>query len=398
MPTPDPDRRADLEGVAREVDRLRDGRISRAQFLRRTLALGLSLPTASLLLSACGAGDSGGGSTGGSATATAPSVPEKLTGPLAFLNWGQWIAPKEIPTFEKQTGVKVRQSFFTNNEDLLSKLRTSSGAYDVAVPGTNAVQILIATDGLEKLNQAWLPNTKTMLPRFVKTPADPTSSYSVPNDWSFHGIGVRRDKVSEDIRGWADLWKLKDKYSGKITVLDDQRDTIGAALCLLGYSYNSKSKKEIDEATAKLIELKPHLLAVTSTNQREMLLSGQAYLTMDWNQSVAGAHQEDKQADFVIPDDGTGYYVDFLVIPKGSKNVYSAHRFMDFLQSPEQYAAFVRFTSTPWTNGNVEGRLPKWMGTSEWLNPPPTAKLEYQLDVGDATPLYGDAWTRFKSA
>lgn len=393
MHHPDPDRHADVERVVAEADRLVSGRISRAQFLRRSLALGLSLPTASLVLSACGAGDSAS-----SGTATVRSAPEKLTGPIAFLNWAQWIAPKEIPTFTKQTGVKVHQSFFTNNEDLLSKLRTSSGAYDVAVPGTNAVQILIATGGLERLNRDWLPNTKTMLPRFAKTPADPKAEFSVANDWSFHGIGVRRDKVSENIRGWSDLWRLKEKYSGKITVLDDQRDTIGAALRMLGHSYNSRSKQEIDAATDKLIELKPHLLAVTSTNQREMLLSGQAYITMDWNQSVAGAHQENRHADFVIPDDGTGYYVDFLVVPKSAPHLYSAHRFMDFLQSPAQYPAFVKFTSTPWTNGNVAGKLPKWMENNPWLSPPKSADLEYQVDVGDATTLYGDAWTRFKSA
>ena len=394
MTHPDPDRRANPERIVDEVDRLMKGRISRAQFMRRSLALGLSLPTASLVLSACGAGNE----ESGSATATVRSVPEKLTGPIAFLNWAQWIAPKQIPTFRKTTGVKVRQSFFTNNEDLLSKLRSSSGAYDVAVPGTNAVQILVETGGLAKLNRDWLPNAKTMLPRFVGTPADPQSAFSVANDWSFHGIGVRRDKVSEDIRGWSDVWRLKEKYSGKITVLDDQRDTIGAALRMLGYSYNTKSKKEIDEATKKLIELKPHLLAVTSTNQREMLLSGQAYLTMDWNQSVAGAHQENKEADFVTPNDGTGYYVDFLVIPKGTSHLYSAHRFMNFLHSPEQYLSFIKFTATPWTNGNVVGHLPSWMEGNPWLSPPKSAKLEYQVDVGDATTLYGDAWTRFKSA
>ena len=56
------------------------------------------------------------------------------------------------------------------------------------------------------------------------------------------------------------------------------------------------------------------------------------------------------------------------------------------------------FTTTPWTQGSVAARLPSWMRRSTWLNPPASAALEYQVDVGDATTIYGDAWTRFKSA
>jgi spermidine/putrescine transport system substrate-binding protein len=389
----------DPEPLARDMERLRAGGLTRAQLIRRAAALGLTLPSVSALVSACGAGTEGGGA-GGSAggQAAAQSAPKELTGPINFINWSDWIGPKEIPRFERQTKVKVRQSFFTNNEELLSKLRVGAGGYDVAVPGTNAVQILVKTGGLEELNPAWLPHTRTILPRFQNTKADPQGRYAVANDWSFHGIGVRRDKVSEDVKGWADLWRLKEKYSGRITVLDDQRDTIGSTLMMLGHSYNSTNPREIKEAQAKLEELKPHLLAVTSTNQREMMLSGQAYLTMDWNQSVAGAHQEDRRAEFVIPEEGSGYYIDFLVIPKGSKHLYSAHRFIDFLHEPRNYAEFVKATSTPWTNGNVTPLLPAWMQRSEWLNPPPSAKLTFQVDVGDATQLYDDAWTRFKSA
>jgi spermidine/putrescine transport system substrate-binding protein len=369
--------------------------MSRAQLLKRGMLLAIGTPSAAAFLSACGAGNADQGQAGGNAAATAK---EELSKTLTYTNWADWIAPGALAAFRSKYGVTVKESNFTNNEELLTKLRSGAGGYDLANPGGSAVQIMVKTGMLEKLNPEWIPNTRTLKPRFVKTEADPTGEYAIANDWSFHGIGFRSDKIDDDIRSWEDLWKLKKKYSGKITVLDDQRDVIGATLRMLGHSYNSTEPKELEEAGKMLGELKPHLLSITSTNQREALLSGQAYITMDWNQSVAGANQENDHAQFILPSDGTGWYGDYLVIPKGSKNVYTAHVFMNFLHAAENYEEFVKHTTTPWTNSNVDDRLPKWMQTSEWLNPPEDAPLEFQVDVGKATPLYSDVWTRFRSA
>jgi peptide/nickel transport system substrate-binding protein len=68
------------------VDELVSNRIDRRQFVRRALALGLSLPAAGALLAACGGGDEetgggggGGGETGGGGATEAAEVPDKLT-------------------------------------------------------------------------------------------------------------------------------------------------------------------------------------------------------------------------------------------------------------------------------------------------------------------------------
>jgi spermidine/putrescine transport system substrate-binding protein len=267
------------------------------------------------------------------------------------------------------------------------------------MPGGSAVEVMVKTGLIEPLNWEWIPNAETVYPRFQNSKADPDHTYALANDWSFHGIGYRRDLVDEEITGWSDLWRLKEKYDRKITVLDNDRDTIGSTLKMLGYSYNSTTESEIDEAVDKLLELKPHLLAVTATNQREMLLSGQAVLTMDWNQSIAGANREDENAQFVVPEEGSGWYADYLVIPKGGNSSYTAHTFMNFLHEPPNYAAFVEFATTPWTNENCVELLPDWLKESPWLQESLVADpLEMQVDVGDASRLYDAAWTKFKAA
>ena len=47
-------------------------------------------------------------------------------------------------------------------------------------------------------------------------------------------------------------------------VLDDQLTAVGNALKYFGYSFNSVDEKELADAEKLLIDVKPHLFAITS--------------------------------------------------------------------------------------------------------------------------------------
>ncbi len=89
-------------------------------------------------------------------------------------------------------------------------------------------------------------------------------------------------------------------------MLDDEREDLGAALKMLGYSYNSKSQSELDAATQKLIEQKPLVRTYDSTNMKRAIASG-LWLTMCWNGDALMALDEmgGKKAlpllDWVLP-------------------------------------------------------------------------------------------------
>ena len=59
---------------------------------------------------------------------------------LNIYNWGDYIDPKLITKFEKQTGYKVNYETFDSNEAMLTKIKQGGTSYDIAVPSDYMIQ------------------------------------------------------------------------------------------------------------------------------------------------------------------------------------------------------------------------------------------------------------------
>lgn len=55
-------------------------------------------------------------------------------------NWGEYIDPKLIKNFQKETGIKVVYETFDSNEAMEAKIRNGGTHYDVAFPSEYTVQ------------------------------------------------------------------------------------------------------------------------------------------------------------------------------------------------------------------------------------------------------------------
>src|SRR5687768_15517472 len=95
-------KRKELE---RLVSELESGGVSRRDFVRRAMALGLSVGSVGALLSACGGGERGGESGERAAQGEAELGPMEKE--LHIYNWSDYIAEDTVPNFEKEFGVKV---------------------------------------------------------------------------------------------------------------------------------------------------------------------------------------------------------------------------------------------------------------------------------------------------
>ncbi|HEX7374983.1 MAG TPA: hypothetical protein VF277_08405, partial [Steroidobacteraceae bacterium] len=75
-------------------------------------------------------------------TAAAPAAPpasdeEKV---VNVYNWSDYIDPKMLEEFTKQTGIKVNYDVFDNNEVLQTKLLAGNTGYDVVVPSASFLE------------------------------------------------------------------------------------------------------------------------------------------------------------------------------------------------------------------------------------------------------------------
>jgi spermidine/putrescine transport system substrate-binding protein len=327
----------------------------------------------------------------------------KLAGTLHYYNWADYVNPETYKAFTADTGVKIKKDFFVSNEELQAKLQGGARGFDLAAPTGYMVQILAEAGLLEELDKSQLPTVaKTIDPQFTKLPYDPEDKWSVPKDWGTTGFMYRTDLVKEKPTTWKDFVELtKGPYSGKVTVLDGIPECVGSMLVMLGYSFNSEDEGEIDEAKQELIDLKPHLLAITSTEYKQMLIGGKAVMALGWNGDGAAVAAK-KPAEYVVAEEGGEFWVDAYVIPTGAKNPTAAHAWIDYCYDPEHNALETEFTyyGSPLKRDLMEPVLDKKVFKNDDVFPPESTleKMEPNSVSPEGTKLRDRAWTEFKAA
>ena len=324
-------------------------------------------------------------------------------GQLFYYNWGSYVNPKTYPAFTKATGISVKKDFYTSNEALFAKLKGGARGYDLAVPTGYMVRILADAKLLQPINWSKLPTVvRTINPKFRKLPFDPKDTYSVAKDWGTTGFMYRSDLVKERPTTWRQFVDLaKTKYSGKVTVLDGIPEVIGSMLVMLGYSYNSDSKSELEAAKKELLALKPHLLAITATQYKQLLISGKAAMALGWNGDALAAAAK-KPVNYVVGKEGGEFWVDSYVIPVGAKNPDAAHAWIDYVYDPKHNAVETEYTyyGSPLQRSLLKGKLdPKILGNAGVF---PAARTLANLEANNVTPkgtaLRSRIWTEFKNA
>ncbi|MGH2806694.1 MAG: ABC transporter substrate-binding protein [Actinomycetota bacterium] len=358
----------------------------------------ISVAAATAALVACGETEVGttprAGGGGGS-----PAVPDQIEDTLSIYNWADYVHPKTYGKFEKEFGVEITEDNYPSNEDALAKLKAGAEGYDVVAPTGYMVQIMAAEGLLFELDHSKIPNLANVESRFLDLPFDPGNKFSVPKDYGTTGFGYRSDLVAEEMRSWEDFYRLASKYSGRYTVLDSPPEVVGSALKMLGYSYNSVDPKEIAEATAEIVKLKPHVRKITSS-MRELMISGEAYVSLTWNGEIGYVALDAPDARYVIPAEGTEVWLDCWSIVAGAPHPAAAHTYLNWHLQPEVQA---KDTEYHYYGAVVEGE-------EEFLDPaiandpnvyPPEEVLEkmevYAADE-ERQRLRNEAWTKFKAA
>jgi spermidine/putrescine transport system substrate-binding protein len=385
-----------LEALALAV---RSGQLTRRDFIKEACALGMGLSAASAFLAACAKGDKGESADNASTAATnAASGETGLEKELNIYNWSDYIAENTIPDFEKEFGVKVTYDVFENNEEMLAKIQAGATGYDIVVPTDYMVTIMIEQGMLSELDPAALPNKKNLDPLFVDPPYDPGNKHSVAYQWGTTGYAWRGDQIKQTADSWALLFDPSLK--GKMTMLDDSREVINAALKYLGYSLNTKSETELAEAKKMLIEQKKLLKAYVSAPVKASLISGDVWVAQLWSGDTFQAQAENDQIKYTIPKEGCTIWTDNLCVLASAPHKRAANAFINYVLRPEVGAAISNFVAYGSPNAAAMPLVDPAARENPAIYPPPDvlARLEFLRDLGEATRIWDETWTEIKAA
>ncbi len=255
------------------------------------------------------------------------------TAEINVCNWGEYIDETVLKDFEEQYNIKVNYSGFNSNEALYSTMKNGGSNYDVIIPSDYMISRLISEDMLEPLDYSNIPNWSLIGDSYKGLEYDPTNSYSVPYMWGTVGIIYNTSVVTKPVTSWDALFDSD--YSGQILMFDNPRDALGIALLRLGYSLNTTSEAELEEAYGLLVQQKPLLQAYVMDQIFDKLESGEAAIGPYYAGDFITMHENNPDLAFCIPEEGTNYFVDAMCIPKGSTKKEYAEKFINFMCSTE---------------------------------------------------------------
>jgi spermidine/putrescine transport system substrate-binding protein len=317
---------------------------------------------------------------------------------LNVYNWSAYVAPETIPGFESESGVRVRYATYESNEEMLAKVLTGNSGWDVVFPTHSRLQPMITYGLVAPLRHDWLSNLGNLAPEFRAPAWDPQLRWSVPYMWSGTGIVYNR-RVQPAPARWADLWEAR--LSGRLTMLDDPEDLLGACLKKLGLPFGATAESDLRRAEREAVLQKPLLRAYLNAEVRDQLVAGDVLAAQLWSTTAQQAIDSAPQLAFVYPAEGFPFYCDSAVVLKESRRQRLAHQFLDYLLRAPVAAAAAQFTSTATANGAAQALLPERMRVNPTLYPPPEVfqQGEWPRALPPATQKLRDRiWTEIKAA
>jgi spermidine/putrescine transport system substrate-binding protein len=350
--------------------------LSRRSFIARSGGTAFALSGAASWLAACGSGEeaastgasgkaaSGGGAKGvGGIPVASKAHPVKLPifddnpaiksglapekGPLVILDWGDYLSPEVVKSFERKHGVKAKLTTYSSFQESLGKVASGAVKPDVWVPVVERLPQLVAGGLIQPINRDYIPNLGNVVPALENPYYDQGSQYTAPNYVWTTGVMWRGDLLPDvDPAGidnpWDVFWSTP-AAKGKLGLQNAEAfDPLSLGLLRNGVTDFTKiTKPQVDEALAALKELTSAGAKLQYT-AFQPIANGTELLAQGWcgDAFVApGFLPKGKPASAIrywFPEDGVGSVnSDFWCVPKSSEHPVLGHMFINHLLETE---------------------------------------------------------------
>src|SRR4029077_6740363 len=169
---------------------------------------------------------------------------------LNVYNWSDCIAPDTVANFEREFGARVRYGTYESNQELLAQVMSGNSGWDVVFPSGDFIEPMRALKLLAPLDHGLLPNLSALSPEFQRPPWDPELRWGIPYMHGVTGL-LYQSSLQPAPSSWADLWDAR--LRGRLTMLDDEPEVLGACLQKLRYSINPANPAELLAARAEAL-------------------------------------------------------------------------------------------------------------------------------------------------
>ena len=316
---------------------------------------------------------------------------------LHIYNWSDYFAPDTLKTFEQRYNCRVIYDVFESNEAMYAKLKAGASGYDVVFPTSYQAKLMYEEGMIEKLDSSKIPNEQYIDPEFLKIVAiDKNLEYSLPYMTGTSGIAVNVDKVGNYEKSWS-IYERAD-LKGRMTLLNDYREVIGAALKYLGYSLNTRDPKQVEAAGEVVKKWKANIAKFASDEYKPGMASGEFYVAHGYSGDIMQI-MEGNNIEYFLPKEGFSFWSDDMVILKDAPNKDLAYEFVNFLTDPEIAAKNMEFNYYLAPNKAAYDKVPQEMRDDPMVFVPEDVMEhgEQIIPLGKDDQIYMDVWSKIKS-
>ncbi|MBT7442719.1 MAG: spermidine/putrescine ABC transporter substrate-binding protein [Methylococcales bacterium] len=221
-----------------------------------------------------------------------------------ILNWADYIDDSLVQEFERDTGIKVKMSYYETDDTRDSLLLETGGkGYDIVIVNGLKIAPYQRQGWLAPINAKQLPNLKFVSPTW-RNAYPQASHFAVPYLWGTLGLAYRQDLVSNRvINSWSALFNPGLPLQGKVMWVKAVRDLIGPALKSLGYSANTTNQKHLNEVGVLLQQNRRfvHSLGYTLIDEMAKLVTGEVILAPVYNGDALSLQAVEPNVRYVIP-------------------------------------------------------------------------------------------------
>ncbi|CAM5769606.1 spermidine/putrescine ABC transporter substrate-binding protein [Labrys miyagiensis] len=318
---------------------------------------------------------------------------------ITVLNWKGYGTDEAfaLKAFADATGITVKHDYFNSEPEMLTKLRTNPGAYDVVLINSARTQQAEGEGLIDPIDLTAISNAQGLAPA-LKEHANlkvDGKVYGVAWLWGMNSLAVRKG-IS------ADSWAIfsDPKYAGKLALFDDAVTSVGIGALLTGQDANDP--KDLKAVTDALKAMKANLkLTWSSEDEWNKAFAANSFdISVYWSgAAVRSIRQHNLPVEFIVPKEGAIGWLDSLAVPVSSTKKEDALKFINYMIDPTFYLTWAKEAGAPASaNQSAMEQLPaddlnRQIHKAEYLT-----KLTFMAALpDDRRQAFNDLWEEVKA-
>ncbi len=321
---------------------------------------------------------------------------------IRVLNWQGYGTDLDwaVAEFTEATGHTVVHEYFNSEQEMLTKLRTNPGAYDVVLINAAFTPQAQEEGLIGPIDASMVGNIGDVAPDFLANAALNAGGelHGVPWTWGLTSFAINTSSVSEAPTSIKVMWD--EAYKGRVSIRDDALESVQLAALATGQDINNI--EDLDAVKTALADLMPQIRTFwgSENDWNQFMAAGELDMATFWSGSAARSQAAGLPVQFVVPEEGAIGWLDGLSIPATSENKEAAHAFIDWMIDPAFYVRWDAEGAPASANSAAAAALSEDAFNRKVLGDPEVAALvQFQEPVSDEVrESYLALWQELKAA